>query len=65
VQATESVKPESDPEPEVKTDPDDPRIGTECEGRPGLPDPKDWSGVGYDDGSFYRCENGIHVERTL
>lgn len=48
---------EPKPEPEVKPDPDDPRIGTKC--------PKEWNGVGYDDGSFYRCENGKHVERLI
>lgn len=44
-------------ESEPKSDPDDPRIGQEC--------PKDWSGVGYDDGHTYRCENGVIVERVI
>lgn len=46
---------ETEPEPEITSDPDDPRIGKKC--------PPDWSGVGYDDGTTYRCENGVIVER--
>ena len=42
------------PEPS-KSDPEDPRIGQPCD--PG------WSGVGFGDGSSYRCEGGFIVER--
>lgn len=38
------------------SDPDDPRIGQEC-------DPS-WSSVGYD-GATYRCEDGVIVERVI
>lgn len=39
------------------SDESDPRIGQSCD--PG------WSGVGYDDGSTYRCEDGVIVERVI
>lgn len=42
--------------PDVKSDPDDPRIGQEC-------DPS-WNGVGFEDG-YYRCENGVIVEKMF
>lgn len=45
----------SDPEPAAV--PVDPRIGQSC-------DPS-WSSVGYSDGSTYRCENGVIVERVI
>lgn len=35
---------------------DDPRIGQPCDSA--------WSGIGYDDGTSYRCENGVIVERV-
>ena len=35
---------------------DDPRIGQSV--------PAHWDSVGYDDGSQYRCEDGVIVERT-
>lgn len=40
----------------VPSDPDDPRIGQSCDTA--------WSGIGYDDGTSYRCENGVIVERV-
>jgi hypothetical protein len=40
---------------ERPSDPDDPRIGQSCH--------PDFSGIGYDDGATYRCENGVIVER--
>jgi hypothetical protein len=55
VQETESVK--SAPKSERPLDPDDPRIGQEC-------DP-DWSVVAFSDTDRqYRCENGVIVERV-
>lgn len=50
------VVPEVASEP-VPSDPNDPRIGTPC-------DPS-WSCVGYGDGTTYRCEGGLHVERVV
>jgi len=49
-------RPTSKPTPQVKPDPDDPRIGQSCD--------SGWSSVGYGDGATYRCENGVIVERV-
>lgn len=43
-------------EPVSEKDSGDPRIGQTCH--------PDWSGIGYDDGTSYRCENGVIVERV-
>lgn len=45
------------PEADVPVDPSDPRIGQKCH--------PSWSGIGYDDGTSYRCENGKIVERVI
>jgi hypothetical protein len=42
--------------PDVPSDPDDPRIGQEC-------DPS-WSSVGFSGEGTYRCENGVIVEKV-
>lgn len=42
--------------PDVPVDESDPRIGQSCDAA--------WSGVGFDDGCSYRCEDGVVVERV-
>lgn len=54
VQETEPAQPEL--KVERPSDPDDSRIGQEC--------PVGWSNVGYGDGTTYRCEDGVIVERV-
>ena len=54
VQPEPAPKPESKPAP--KSDPDDPRIGeTVADDR--------WRHISFSDGSEYRVENGVIVER--